>query len=193
MDKEELVADVVKNSQTGGPSADLAGFKCDFSTGGPHPAVSLPSGTSFTYVPKAVTVRVGQRVDLLPLLDGSQPRVFAAAPELPPGLTIDRFTGVISGVPQAATQVSSVHFITCCEPLISFNVQMAVVNIQVQPGGIAPVTACIPNPQSTGDANPNLQVQLQQLQQVLGALSGAVTGLATEREMQQEQHQQSCQ
>jgi hypothetical protein len=192
MDKEELVADVVKNSQTGAP-ADLAGFKCDFSTGAPHPAVSLPSGTSFTYVPKAATVRVGQRVDLLPLLDGSQPRVFAAAPELPPGLTIDRFTGVISGVPQDATQVSSVHFITCCEPLISFNVQTAVVNIQVQPGGIAPVTACIPNPQSTGDANPNLQGQLEQLQQVLGALSGAVTGLATEREMQQEQHQQSCQ
>jgi hypothetical protein len=191
MDKEESATDVAKNSQTG--PEDPTAFKRDFSSGAPHPLVSLPAGVSFTYVPEAAAVRVGQRVDLLPFLDSSQPRVFAVSPELPPGLMIDKFTGVISGVPRQATQASTVHFITCCEPLVSFNIQTAIVHIQVQLEGIAPLSVPIPNPQLKHNANPELQVQLQQLHQMLGALRGSVSGLAIERGMQQQQQEQrSC-
>lgn len=82
----------------------------------------------FSYLPDNTTATIGQRLELLPLLDGLKPRVFAVAPELPQGLTIDRFTGVIHGVPHES-DLPRVYFVTCCEIPDNFKVRTAAVHI----------------------------------------------------------------
>lgn len=98
----------------------------------PNPLVRISSGgsTSFSYMPRALCVAIGQEVEFLPDLDGSyQPRLFAISPELPQGLTIDRFTGVIYGRPQEVTDKP--YFVSACEPMVNFNTVSACVYLTV--------------------------------------------------------------
>jgi hypothetical protein len=87
----------------------------------------------FSYVPGTVMAAVGQPVKLWPVVNGSNTagRIYAVAPDLPQGLTIDSFTGVIHGVPQQATDGTGVHFVTYCDPLAHYGVNTAVVHITV--------------------------------------------------------------
>lgn len=92
------------------------------------PSHDAADSDSFSYLPGEVTVSIGQRLELAPLLDGLHPRVFATAPELPPGLMIDKYTGVIHGVPQAS--IVGTYFVTCCDLLADFKIRTACVHIQ---------------------------------------------------------------
>jgi len=85
---------------------------------------------SFMYMPSGA-VRVGQKVAFLPLMNDAAPRVFAVAPELPCGLTLDELTGVIHGIPQEATAGPLLYFVTSCDPCSSLGVSTAMIEINI--------------------------------------------------------------
>jgi len=70
---------------------------------------------NFSYIPSGA-VSVGQSVFFVPVINYAIPRMFAVAPELPQGLTIDKHTGVIHGTPQEATGGPIPYFVTSCDP-----------------------------------------------------------------------------
>jgi len=130
---------------TGAPPGVMSG-RCAVPTATTNGQSGLPAGvvdnltcgrTSeiFSYTPSNVVVEVGQRVELWPPFNGSRPRLFAVAPELPRGLLIDTHTGLIHGAPQESTYGSVTHFVTSSEPSAASaalaSVQLAVVHINV--------------------------------------------------------------
>merc|ERR1719313_995872 len=88
-------------------------------------------GERFSYMPPSSVAALGQEMELWPVVSGSNPRVFAIAPPLPRGLSIDKFTGVVRGVPQQTTTGNSTHFVTCCEPLAHFSISIAVIHLNI--------------------------------------------------------------
>lgn len=92
----------------------------------------IADGQSFTYMPSEVTVAVGQQVDMWPQIS-SRVRLFAIAPELPRGLTLQTRTGRICGAPQEPVGQCP-YFVTSCEPHANNNasrLQIAIVHINV--------------------------------------------------------------
>lgn len=86
----------------------------------------------FSYTPNSVVARIGQRVELWPPVINSAPLVYAVAPKLPGGLTIDRHTGYIGGITEEATDGSSTFFITACEQRsVITNVRLAIIHLNV--------------------------------------------------------------
>jgi len=88
-------------------------------------------GDFFSYTPGTVIAVVGQMVELWPKTNDSHPRVFAVAPRLPRGLTIDKFTGLIHGTPEECTDGPLVYFVTACEPCADFNTSIAIIHVNV--------------------------------------------------------------
>jgi len=95
-----------------------------------------PSGNdqgSFAYTASDVVVAVGQEVELWPVeRRTSSTLLYAVSPDLPRGLMIDKFTGLIHGSPQEATQGDCTYFVALCEP--TFNgttVKMSILQINV--------------------------------------------------------------
>lgn len=98
------------------------------------PSPACPKGVSpntFSYSQREVVASVWQKIHLFPLTANRVPLVFAVAPELPSGLTIDKFSGVISGIPQRPTDGPATYFVTSCEPQKVNNVKVACVHINV--------------------------------------------------------------
>jgi hypothetical protein len=90
-----------------------------------------PKSEFFLYSTSNATACVGQYLELWPVLSGPCHQfLFAAAPELPRGLTIDKRTGLIYGKPQDATDGNTIHFITLCEPSTA-KVKIATIYINV--------------------------------------------------------------
>jgi hypothetical protein len=96
-----------------------------------NPMTAPQTEDFFTYAESDVVVAVGQPVALLPMLPSSFGQfVFAVAPELPRGLTIDTRTGLVHGVPQEATSGKAMHFVTACEPC-SATVKIAIIYLNI--------------------------------------------------------------
>lgn len=87
----------------------------------------------FTYTPDTMVVGTGQTIELHPPVDIMLAgMVFAVAPELPPGISLDRQTGRIYGTAQEATSGPDTYFVTACAPhAANKEVMMAVVNIKI--------------------------------------------------------------
>jgi hypothetical protein len=160
----------------------------DLAVGLPDAYVAPTASDAFSYIPGTVSTVVGKKLEMLPVLDGSQPRVFAIAPDLPRGLTLDMFTGLIHGVPMEATDTTTLHFVTACEPLVNLRVRTAAVRIAISslpapaPGepGMPAVPTWMPNMQRKCEMDPEMQHQLQQV--VAKQLMGAISDLRVDRQ-----------
>lgn len=87
----------------------------------------------FSYTPSSVVAGVGQAVELWPPVPiASAGMVFAVSPALPTGLTLDKNTGLISGIAQEGTDGSRQYFVTACEPRsVVPNIRISMVDIKV--------------------------------------------------------------
>jgi len=91
--------------------------------------VADTSTSYFTYVPSSILAEVGQHVQLWPL--NASLAVFAVAPDLPPGITIDMHTGVIQGTAETASDGPGRYFVTSCDFCDIGNVKMCFVDIDI--------------------------------------------------------------
>lgn len=84
-----------------------------------HLPESLLNQTSmdfFEYKPNSLEVFVGQMVELWPPVSHLRGCLFAAAPRLPLGVTLDERSGLVHGRPQEPTQGQVNYFVTTCNP-----------------------------------------------------------------------------
>jgi hypothetical protein len=85
---------------------------------------------SFAYSSSTAVAGVGQSIELWPPLEivcGGL--VFAVAPELPPGLTLEKHTGLIHGTTLVASEGN--YFVTACQPGAPLNMRISTVSIKI--------------------------------------------------------------
>lgn len=70
----------------------------------------------FEYVPNSLEVFVGQMLELWPPVTQMRGMIFAVAPRLPAGLSLDERSGLLHGRPQERTVGQVTYFITACNP-----------------------------------------------------------------------------
>lgn len=96
----------------------------------PAPSVPAPNADVFSYTPSNVVATLGQKVELMPLTFGKL--IFAIAPNLPRGLSIDMHTGLIHGAGQELTTGPETYFVTACEPSpLIHRIKVATINISI--------------------------------------------------------------
>lgn len=113
---------------TGVPSNDQNSMLTGMAT-----SMSMGDTTAelFTYNPAHAVATVGQQVALWPSLVNVS-LLFAVAPELPRGLSVDTRTGFISGVALETTDGPVTHFVTACEPSAFVDkINIAIIDISI--------------------------------------------------------------
>jgi len=155
------------------PQAALSNVAAVIAAAAQHVAVDL-----FTYTPDTMVVGTGQTIELHPPVDIMLAgMVFAVAPELPPGISLDRQTGRIYGTAQEATSGPDTYFVTACVPrAANKEVMMAVVSIKiihVHAPGLTMTSIVQPQPGVTvitlrdGAIDPSCSSQQNQLAETL--------------------------
>mmetsp|Transcript_28037 Transcript_28037/g.52566 ORF Transcript_28037/g.52566 Transcript_28037/m.52566 type:complete len:431 (+) Transcript_28037:131-1423(+) len=82
----------------------------------PEGLLNQTSMDFFEYKPSCLEVFVGQMVELWPPVSHLRGCIFAVAPRLPLGVTLDERSGLLHGRPQEPTQGQVNYFITACNP-----------------------------------------------------------------------------
>lgn len=97
-----------------------------------HPGADNLATEMFSYSPGSVVAGIGQAIEMWPRINCPTPMVFAVAPKLPQGLSIDMHTGLIHGLSLESTNGSRTYFVTACEPSAVINkVVIAMISVNV--------------------------------------------------------------
>jgi len=87
----------------------------------------------YSHNPSSSVVTVGQQLEIWPPAGVFESgMVFAVSPDLPQGVVLDQYSGMIHGIPKHPTRGLTSFFVTACKPGVHVkNVKTSMVNINV--------------------------------------------------------------